>query len=437
MFVAKYAPDGTLIWATTSPSSDPNDGRSIATDRSGNSYVTGFFEGVATFGAGEDNATVLSAARHDIFVAKYAPDGTLHWATSAGGSLQEQGHSIATDRRGNSYVTGFFNGTATFGAGEANETVLISALDSDVFVAKYAQDGTLLWATSAGGDELASGLGIATDSRGNSYLTGEFRRTATFGAGEANETVLETGGFADGGTIRGAVFVAKYAREGTLLWATSAGGANGFATGIAIATDPRGNSYVIGSFSGTARFGAGEANETVMETPLFSPDAFVAKYAREGTLLWATSAGGSLQEQGEGIATDRRGNSYVTGFFSGTATFGAGEAHETVLEPMGASDVFVAKYGDRKDQDQCPESDRIATVVLDDNDTGVRNVLTNTEGCTILDLILQALEDAADRTDFIRGVALLTRTLLRDGLITAEEAGILRTVASQATFPLS
>jgi hypothetical protein len=40
-------------------------------------------------------------------------------------------------------------------------------------------------------------------------------------------------------------------------------------------------------------------------------------------------------------------------------------------------------------------------------------VLTNTEGCTILDLILQASDEAADRADFIRSVALLTRTLLK------------------------
>ena len=63
---------------------------------------------------------------------------------------------------------------------------------------------------------------------------------------------------------------------------------------------------------------------------------FVAKYARDGTLLWATSAGGiSCGRQGLGIATDPRGNSYVTGDFSGTATFGAGEANETVLSGAG------------------------------------------------------------------------------------------------------
>jgi hypothetical protein len=72
-------------------------------------------------------------------------------------------------------------------------------------------------------------------------------------------------------------------------------------------------------------------------------------------------------------------------------------------------------------------------VVLDGNDTGVENVLTNTEGCTILDLIRHASDHAADRTEFIRGVALLTRSLLRDGLITAEEAGVLRAAASQAS----
>jgi hypothetical protein len=61
-------------------------------------------------------------------------------------------------------------------------------------------------------------------------------------------------------------------------------------------------------------------------------------------LEWATSAGGADGDAGSGIATDPRGNSYVTGVFSGTATFGAGEANETVLEAEGDFDVFVAKY---------------------------------------------------------------------------------------------
>jgi hypothetical protein len=136
----------------------------------------------------------------------------LEWATQAGSNSFADGRGIATDPRGNSYVTGEFFGTATFGAGEANETMLEAAGGFDVFVAKYARDGTLLWATSAGGATGDSGNGIQTDPRGNSYVTGEFSGTATFGAGEANETVLEAV-ITDRGNP--AVFVAKYARDGT------------------------------------------------------------------------------------------------------------------------------------------------------------------------------------------------------------------------------
>jgi hypothetical protein len=232
-------------------------------------------------------------------------------------------------------VTGRFAGTATFGAGDDNQTMLTTAGGLDVFVAKYAHDGTLLWATSAGGSSVDEVAGIATDPRGNSYVTGRFEGTATFGAGEDNRTVLNSAGSFD-------VFVAKYAPDGTLLWATTAGGSD-FDQGLGIATDPRGNSYVTGLFAGTATFGAGDDNQTVL-TSAGGSDVFVAKYAPDGTLLWATTAGGSSVDEGYGIATDPRGNSYVTGWFRGTATFGAGEDYQTVLTTAGSFDVFVAKY---------------------------------------------------------------------------------------------
>jgi hypothetical protein len=354
MFVAKYAPDGTLLWATSAGGASFDPGFGIATDPLGNSYVTGKFVGTATFGAGEANQTVLEAVGNeavgilDMFVAKYALDGTLLWATSAGGVLLDSHNSgIATDARGNIYVTGNIFGTATFGAGEANETVLEAGNRPDVFVAKYASAGTLLWATSAGGVGSDAGYAIATDPLGNSYMTGSFQSTAIFGAGEEHETVLSNSGIRD-------IFVAKYAPDGSLLWATSAGGA-GQNFGNGISTDPSGNSYVtgwsfFGTSSGTVTFGAGEANQTVLEGA--SHHMFVAKYAPDGSLLWATGVAGTGQNASNGIATDARGNIYVTGWIDQTATFGA-EPNETVLTSVGGSDIFVAKYstGEVKDGD--------------------------------------------------------------------------------------
>ena len=104
----------------------------------------------------------------------------------------------------NSGVTGLFRDSANFGLGETNEITLTSAGGDDdiddIFVAKYGDSGDLVWAKRAGGTSFDSGIGIALDGAGNSYVTGLFSDSATFGPGETNETTLTGAG----------IFVAKY-----------------------------------------------------------------------------------------------------------------------------------------------------------------------------------------------------------------------------------
>src|ERR1700752_1922888 len=66
---------------------------------------------------------------------------SLDWARQAGGPNFDQGQAIAVDDAGNSYVTGFLTGSATFGPGEPTETTLVSDT-RDVFVAKYDTAGS-------------------------------------------------------------------------------------------------------------------------------------------------------------------------------------------------------------------------------------------------------------------------------------------------------
>ena len=80
--------------------------------------------------------------------------GSLIWASGAGGEESDSARAIASLQDGSALVTGSFSGTATFGPGEENETVLTaltSQQGTNAFIAKYSPDGTLDWAKSAGG----------------------------------------------------------------------------------------------------------------------------------------------------------------------------------------------------------------------------------------------------------------------------------------------
>ena len=242
----------------------------------------------------------------------------LKWAKGVVGTgpYSDWGSSIAVDTEGNTYVTGGFNGTATFGPGEANETVLNSAGQADLFVAKYDSNGALIWVKRAGGTNGEGGSSIAVDGLGNSYVTGGFSGTVTFGLGEANQTILTSAGYND-------IFVAKYNTNGALLWAKRAGGAADDDWGSGIAVDGAGKVYVTGAFRVTATFGAGEAHQTTLTSAGYN-DIFVAKYDSNAALIWVKRAGGTDVDEGNSIALDGSGNSYVTGSFRNKATFGPG-----------------------------------------------------------------------------------------------------------------
>ena len=170
------------------------------------------------------------------------------------------------DGSGASYVTGHFDGSSTFGAGEANETTLTSAGYFDIFVAKYDADGDLLWVKGAGGGGYDGGSSIAVDGNGASYITGDFESNATFGAGESNETTLSNTG------LWGDIFVAKFDTASSLLWANGVNGDDGDG-GLGIAVDGSGASYVTGQFVNGATFGTGEPNETTLaSTSVYNPE---------------------------------------------------------------------------------------------------------------------------------------------------------------------
>src|SRR5512133_1108469 len=93
-------------------------------------------------------------------------------------------------------------GSASFG-----ETSLHCNGLCDIYIVKLDADGNWIWAQRAGGVdiEMDSGYGITIDSNGNSYITGCFEGTTTFGTASLNSS-----GFSD-------IFIAKLSTDYVLI----------------------------------------------------------------------------------------------------------------------------------------------------------------------------------------------------------------------------
>lgn len=68
-------------------------------------------------------------------------------------------------------------------------------------------------------------------------------------------------------------------------------------------------------------------------------DFFLAKHDKEGNFLWAKSVGGSGFEEGKKLSSDNNGNIYVLGYFTASFVF-----ESTTLTHSGSDDLFLAKY---------------------------------------------------------------------------------------------
>ena len=303
--------NGNMLWVTSAGDSVLDMGFSKSVDSNGYSYVTGYFSDIVAF----DSFTLTSVGGYDIFIAKLDAEGNWLWVKSAGSSNYDYSHSISVDSSGNSYITGFFSDTATFGS-----FTLTSVGGYDIFIAKLDLNGNWIWAKSSGGIGSDIGYGISVDANENSYVTGWFCDPANFGS----FTLTSILGYD--------IFVAKLDAEGNWLWATSAGSGSGGEMGRSISVDENGNSYVIGNFKNEANFGTLSLNSNG------EFDIFVAKLDADGNWLWAKRAGGSDFDIGEGICIDLNGNSYVTGSFKDSSTFG-----NTTFTSNGGSDIFIAK----------------------------------------------------------------------------------------------
>ena len=179
-FIVKYNPDGNILWAKNAGGIGDYELYLCNEDANGNMYAVGDFSS-ATISFG--TTTLTNTGNNDILIVKYDANGNILWAKSAGGTGPDYPYSIVVDASGNVCVVGGFDSPSlSFGTFTLTNTGSHIETD-DIFLVKYATDGSVLWAKSVGGTDYDFAFSIALNASGNIYMAGGFESpTITIGS---------------------------------------------------------------------------------------------------------------------------------------------------------------------------------------------------------------------------------------------------------------
>ena len=321
-----------LVWSTFLGGGTDDLAYGLAVDDAGYVYLAGettsldFPTTAGAFDSTRDN--------YAAFVTKLDPTASsLVYSTFLGGTSTDYGEDMALDAENNVFVVGYTLSNdfpVTPGAFDTTHNG-----SRDAFVAKLNAAGSALeYATYLGGSDYDYGYGIAIDTLGHAYITGNTE----------SDDFPTTSGALDGsfnGGYYGDAFVARFNATGTALeYATYLGGTDND-WGRDIAADNSGYAYITGytesdDFPATA----GALDESFNGG--YHPDAFVARLNPSGSaLIYCTFLGGGDEDRGYAITIDDLGNAYVAGYTESDDFPTTAAAYDTTLDP--SRDAFVIK----------------------------------------------------------------------------------------------
>jgi len=357
-FVTKLNASGTaIVYSTYLGGSGYDNAYGIAVDASGDAYVTGLTQS-ANFPTTGGAFQSQFLGSQDAFVTKLNATGTaLVYSTLLGGSTGgDYGTGIAVDVSGDAYVAGV-TGSANFPTtANAFQRTSYSGFYSGAFVSEINTSNSgsksLIYSTYLGGTSGDPGYsttldteaqGIALDSSGNVYVTGETASdtfATTAGAFQTTNPKYPYGV----NTVAYSAFVTKInpsdSGSASLAYSTYLAGTYD-ESGDGIAVDASGDAYVTGwTMSSDFPTTAG-ALQPALAAAANNDNAFVTELNATGSaLVYSTFLGGTGNDFGNGIAVDASGEAYVTGSTQSTNFPTANPLQSTY---GGGQDAFVAK----------------------------------------------------------------------------------------------
>jgi hypothetical protein len=385
-------------WARSLSGTGFEVGVDVKVDAAGNVYSVGYFNGTVDFDPGPGTYT-LSSVNNDAYICKLDLNGSFLWVAKISGPGSEMIEDFAFDTQGNLLLTGVFSQVADFDPGAGTFTLSCSGF-FDVFVCKFDNNGSLIWANklgSIGSTSQSRAYSLDCDAVGNIYAVGEFEGVVDFDPGNSTFS-LTTSGSKDAyvcsftssgafawvrrfkessaasvaigknaevfvaGTFFGTVdfdpgpgtstmtsssaqvdfFIMHLTNAGNFVWGEQMGGTGGKWINELVA-DKNNDLFLSGNFEGTIDLDPTAGILSANSMGLY--DSFILKLQASGTFLWARQIGGTNEDYTTCIDLDTLGNVYVAGNFSGTTDFDMVSGSYTLSSFSANRDAFIAKFG--------------------------------------------------------------------------------------------
>ena len=351
-FIAKFDAAGNNIWyktakgdTTLSESFALEGGIAITVDKSGDCYVGGSFVKLMSFLDNSGNVIAEltdgksdSKINFEMFVAKYSSSGTLLWAK--GGNSGSDGKSdtlntgmnyvtdIILDGEDYPYIGGSYSGSDFLGE-DVNTTG-----KSDFYIASLDKmTGDPLWVKLVGTPDEDGLLSLSVDSLGYINAIGRIGKGDVI-LPDTNEVLYTNNTGAED------TFVIGFDVNGKWYFSSFVGGSESV-VGNDIASDVKGNIFVIGNFTGNIGF---EGSDIELNTTENVVDGLIIRFDLNANPLWARSFGGGISTIGSRVVADEDGNCIIVGTFEQSVTFEKESSNPFTLVSEGLSDMFVAKY---------------------------------------------------------------------------------------------
>ena len=311
-FIAKINPSGTgLVYSTYLGGDSEDFALSVGLDANRNAYVVGVTMST-NFPTQNPYQATYGGGQWDVFIARLNAEGSaLVYSTYYGGSDWDISTDIAVDSAGNAYITGDTASTNFPVVNPYQATLKTpcvyppSSPCRDATVVKFNPAGTPVYSTYFGGTgNNDRGNGIAVDSLGSIYITGETTSSNLPTTVNAFQTTSGTSNPS---------FVTKFSPDGsTLVYSTYLTGTISGSGAESIAVTGNGQALITGITA---------ANDFPTVNPIQATrngpsDVFISQLSADGSsLLFSTYFGGSGDEGVEfspRLALDLAGSVYIT-----------------------------------------------------------------------------------------------------------------------------